>query len=196
MSLSRFAPIAAAAIAVSCTIPLSRPTNEGFVSSPDTVRYPAAAPAYRGSAARPEYGVGVISRQRDEFEGRTITRLAEMAVGGFIVTGTRIDSSDVSGLSFGRSRAEWRYLRCHRTLFLADTMRVEPLEPERHDGEVGRGGVQEEIVVLLSNSQLRALGMAGQARGRICNTEFTFTAAQQRTLIQFIDGTATRTPGN
>jgi hypothetical protein len=65
----------------------------------------------------------------------------------------------------------WQYLRCHDVAFIADDVRIIDL-PTKHNGDVGKGVVVEQIQFVLTRDQLIRLATAKSVEAKVCNREF------------------------
>ncbi len=128
-------------------------------------------------------GTGNVIAIRDDFNHHVTVTLHGMFANIFEVSGYRpVSAPRESELVFTITAPSWRYLSCYNADFLADTTLVQLRGPSTHDGHVAAEGVLESITVPITPEAIRTLATAHVAKGRICNTEFTFTPAQQEKL--------------
>lgn len=138
-------------------------------------------------------GAGVLYSKHDEFRGLTTMTWDSTFVGPFQFYAIRVVGDRTALLSFWKQNSTWQYLDCHDAAFLADSTRLHPATPARHEGHIGSGYVLEFVNVELSVESMRLLSAATRARGRICNDEFTFTSGQQRLMLE-LAGKVERAP--
>lgn len=79
------------------------------------------------------------------------------------------------GLLFmARSTSGWRFLRLHRLVVLADTVRIDFGEL-KHDGDVGAGYVLEFMSISIPLETFRLMISAERMIGKLGTTEFELT---------------------
>ena len=74
-------------------------------------------------------------------------------------------------LKFVSSSRSWQYLRCHEVGCLVDG-KIVRLPESKHHGSTNRGGVLEQISVVIPFETAKQIAFAEKVEFKICNAEF------------------------
>jgi hypothetical protein len=136
---------------------------------------------------------GTLSRENDPYTGRSSILIDDMHVVG---PGrmAHLDAIGVPGsdpgspvlVSIRTQWTGWHYLECHSFDWLADGQPVPHDEPTHHGSVLYGGEVSETVGVHMRVDGLARIGGARVASARICDDEYTFTAAQLAQFAAFV----------
>lgn len=150
---------------------------------------PAAAVllALSGCVVTPYYVAPQIVH--DDFRGtdRAVVRGIGLDALGMDLSGQPGDLESRVRVDLGSySSHGWRYLRCHSVDLLVDGFPISVTET-KHDGTVLSGAsVFEQVSFGLYPDTLRLIASSTVARGRLCDTVFTFDAQDKAVIQDFL----------
>jgi len=173
-----------------CVVGCSRPPPPSLVLTPSL----STPPQYDGPPQRSRRGQ--VTVKYDEFNKVNVVRIDKLElltdddhISFLMFTALAVHQPNKPNTSSAlitlMSQSEsWQYLQCHHVVFLADGEPVQ-LQEVKHDGRVGRGYVLEFVRVDIPALTFRQMANSLELRGRLCNTEFTFSQEQRKTLQNF-----------
>lgn len=141
------------------------------------------APPLRNVPDRPtEPHDGLIRVKYDHIDdettvslGKVLVALDGMEFGGlYVMAGNVPKRPKLAMLHLIVEGESWQYLKCNTLTLLIDGTRV-PFGDARHDGEVGRKGVVEQMFWTVPVEMLLRIAKAKDIEGKVCTTQLAFS---------------------